>query len=336
MSDVRTHELQVSTSGSRLDSFLADKIDGLSRSRAQQLIENGSVLVDGKPAAAAHRLRAGETIHVDVPEPRPAALARQPLPLEILYEDEDVLVLDKPAGIAVHPSVGHEDNTLVNALLARYPNLSGIGGEQRPGIVHRLDLNTSGLLMVAKTELGHASLSAQLAARIVSKGYVALVTGSMPVEVDLIEAPIGRDPKQRQRMAVVNEGRPARTRIARIAGLEGYTFMLAMPVTGRTHQIRVHFAATGYPVVGDALYGGDMAPLARQFLHAMALRFARPKDGGVVECISELPEDLGTALKQLLAADARLVEPVEDRIRRMLRLALRRFRAEADRAIHGL
>ena len=333
MSGPQTIVLCATDAGARLDRYLAGRIDELSRSRIQQLIQEGFVLVDGRRIAPSYRLQSGEIIRVDLPEPRSASPLAEPIPLTVLYEDNDVLVLDKPAGIAVHPSPGHEVHTLVNALLARYPRLPGIGGEQRPGIVHRLDLNTSGLLMVAKTERGHASLTSQLAARKIRKGYLALVSGQFPAAVDRIEAPIGRDPGHRQRMAVVAHGRPAETLVARIVELGNFTLMFAMPLTGRTHQIRVHLAAAGHPIAGDSLYGRDMASLSRQFLHAVLLRFARPCDGSMIEVVSVLPEDLAAVLERLLLESGVQAPLIDDSIRRMLACALRRFQREAAKLV---
>jgi 23S rRNA pseudouridine1911/1915/1917 synthase len=297
----RTYTFEAPSTGERLDRFLAAHIEGLSRSHAQHLIETGNVLVEGQRSRPAQRLHGGEIVRVDVPAPRPLELVPEPIPLTIVYEDDDMLVLDKPAGIAVHPSPGHERHTLVQALLARYPELPGINGHQRPGIVHRLDLDTSGLLMVAKTERGQVSLSAQLAARRVLKGYLALVAGSPRPAAGVIEGQIGRDPSQRQRMAVVANGRPAQTRFRIVAELGPYALLLALPLSGRTHQIRVHLAAVGHPVVGDSVYSGRVEFLDRQFLHAFALHFAKPNCGDAVECVSALPADLMAALRLLMA-----------------------------------
>jgi len=218
-----------------------------------------------------------------------------------MYEDEDLLVVDKPAGMTVHPGPGHSAHTLVNAVLARCPDLRGVGGQGRPGIVHRLDKDTSGLIIVARNELAHLSLSRQLKERRVEKGYLALVHGHVEPPEGVIEAPIGRDPRHRKRMAVVEGGREARTgyRLARY--LDSYTLVEVTPHTGRTHQIRVHFAALGYPVVGDGVYGRPSPVLGRQFLHAFRLAFRHPRTGEALRLEAPLPADLRAALRRLAA-----------------------------------
>lgn len=315
-------------SGSRLDRFVAEHLDDLSRTRARDLIVEGSVLVAGRPSRPSYRVQAGDEITLDLPPLLSSTLVPEKMPLSISYEDADMLVLDKPPGIAVHPAPGHAVHTLVHGLLARYPDLPGIGGTQRPGIVHRLDLDTSGLLMVAKSERGMSSLSAQLEARTVKKGYLALLKGRLAAPDGVIDAPIGRDPVHRQQMAVVRDGREARTRYHQLAVLDGLTLVLAQPETGRTHQIRVHFAAAGAPVAGDELYGGQVDFLNRQFLHAAFLRFARPSDGEPVELYSPLPDDLTSALSGLLTGAGKGLPALDRSIARMLGLAEKHFRSE--------
>jgi 23S rRNA pseudouridine1911/1915/1917 synthase len=273
--------LTVDTGGERLDVFLAQRRPSLSRARVQRLIEDGHVTVDGASAKSSLKLEPGQTVHVEVPEAAPSHLTPQAIPLKVVYEDEDVLVLDKPAGMTVHPAPGHRDSTLANALLAHIPDpsgslktiLRGIGGTLRPGIVHRLDKDTSGLMVVAKNDAAFASLSAQFKGRQVHKTYLALVQGTPHPEEAAIEAPVGRSRRDRKRMAVVEDGREATTRYRVVGRFKGYALLEAMPVTGRTHQIRVHLASIGHPVVGDATYGKAELRLGRQFLHAARLAF---------------------------------------------------------------
>lgn len=339
MTEISTFLVAETEDGRRLDQYLAEHSESLSRTRVHDLILAGRVHVGGRLARPSYRLQPGDEIRIELPvSPLPSTLVPQAMPLDIVYDDEDMLVLNKPAGIAVHPAPGHWDWTLVHGLLARYPALPGIGGEQRPGIVHRLDMDTSGLLMVAKSERGLASLSSQLAARTVKKGYLALVKGEPPNREGLIDAPIARDPVQRQRMAIVAAGREARTRYVQLGALAGHTLLLAMPETGRTHQIRVHFASIGHPIAGDRTYGDGAGLLTRQFLHAALLRFARPADGAPVELAAPLPDDLLDALRSLVqstgiratgigGAEAGIDAP-EHWIEQMLGLSQRRFRGD--------
>jgi 23S rRNA pseudouridine1911/1915/1917 synthase len=313
-------------SGQRLDQFLAGRMDFLSRTRVHDLILAGGVRVNGRTKPPSYRVQARDEIAINVPPPVPSALVPEHTPIDVVYEDGDMLVLNKPAGIAVHPAPGHQEHTLVHRLLARYPELPGIGGEQRPGIVHRLDLDTSGLLMVAKTERGHTALSVQLEQRAVKKGYLALLKGEPPRSEGVIDAPIARDPGHRQRMSIVSTGRPARTRYARVAAIGGYTLALAMPETGRTHQIRVHFASIGHPVAGDSVYGGRVELIERQFLHAYLLRFLRPDGSGEIEICAPLPDDLDAVLRQLVIEQGAERDRVQPAIEQMLRLAEKQFR----------
>jgi 23S rRNA pseudouridine1911/1915/1917 synthase len=328
VSEARSLVLSPTRSGPRLDQYLAEQIEGISRTRARDLILSGSVRVDGRLARPSYHVQTAEEIRVDLPAVAPSALVPEDLPLTVVYEDEDMAVLDKPAGIAVHPSPGHREHTLVHGLLGRYPDLPGINGTQRPGIVHRLDLNTSGLLMVAKTDRGMASLSGQIEARRVKKGYLALLKGALDAKRGVIEAPIARDPAHRQQMAIVAGGRDARTRFVELDELAGHALVIAMPETGRTHQLRVHFASTGHAIAGDPLYGGRVSFLRRQFLHAMLLRFARPSDGATVELQAPLPADLTEALRHVLRAGGASPSEVDRRIVQMLRLSEKHFRNE--------
>ncbi|MGB2694229.1 MAG: RluA family pseudouridine synthase [Dehalococcoidia bacterium] len=301
MTDV--HDLVADRSGERLDVFVARGVAEITRSRARKLIDEGLVVVDGRlPAKAGVALEAGQHIRVTIPPPEPLDLEPEAIPLRVVYEDDDLLVVDKAAGLAVHPSPGHRSHTLVNAVLAHCPSLSGIGGKQRPGIVHRLDKDTSGLIIVAKNDVAHLSLARQLKERKVKKTYIALVDGRVEPPEGIIDAPIARHPGDRKRMAVVERGRDARTRYrvlrdlpARQAGIAGRALLEVRPESGRTHQIRVHLASIGHPVVGDPLYNkrGSAPPgLRRQFLHAQRLAFAHPRTGERIELEAPLPDDL--------------------------------------------
>ncbi len=293
--------------GERLDRAIAEQFSHISRSYAASLIEVGAVLVNGAPARKANtRLSAGDSVTIDVPPPQPSTLTAESIPLSVPYEDADLLVIDKPAGMVVHPAPGHSGGTLVNALLAHVPQLElDMGDESRPGIVHRLDKDTSGLIVVAKNRASHEALSRQMAARSMLKEYVAVVAGKPKPSDGLINVPIARDPRDRQRMAVVPGGRAARTRYATEQELGRYTLVRATLETGRTHQIRVHMASIGHPVLGDPVYGKrtlkDAAALGlgRQFLHARKLGFVLPSTGEWREFVSELPDELRDVLEKL-------------------------------------
>jgi 23S rRNA pseudouridine1911/1915/1917 synthase len=296
---VRTVRVPVGTRG-RIDRFVADAT-GLSRSHVQKLISDGRLTIDGMAVRANAILPAGSELRLDVPEPRALDLAPAPdIPLAIVYEDDDLLIVDKPAGLVVHPSPGHHDgDTLVNALLARAggSEYGGIAGVARPGIVHRLDRDTSGLLMVAKHDAAQRSLMAQLKARRIRKTYQALVAGSVAAAVGRIEAPIGRDAKHRTRMAVVPDGRPSTTGYRVRERFDGWTLLELDLVTGRTHQIRVHLDAIGHPVAGDPVYGTGTSRrgpdgLDRLFLHAWRLELAAPSDGHLIRATAPLPDEL--------------------------------------------
>jgi 23S rRNA pseudouridine1911/1915/1917 synthase len=287
-----------------------------SRSQIQRLIKDGHIQVAGRPAKPNQPVKTGQAISVDVPEPVDAAPAPEALPLPILYQDADVIVVDKPAGMVVHPAAGHDSGTLVNALLHHVDDLSGIGGEKRPGIVHRLDRGTSGLMVVAKHDRAHEELARQFHDREVEKDYIVLVWGEV-MAGRRIDAPIGRDPVNRKKMSATAPGatkaRRSREAVTRIVRAEhfGRTLTLALVAihTGRTHQIRVHLSAIGHPVVGDSLYGGvhrrvpgdlrAVRHLDRPFLHAARLAFTHPADGRRMEYTSELPADLQSVLDEL-------------------------------------
>jgi 23S rRNA pseudouridine1911/1915/1917 synthase len=301
-----------SDAGRRLDLFLAERVPELSRTRIQELTHKGKVRVDGRIAKAAHRISAGEAIEIEV-LPRPAMEALpEDLPLDVLLVDDDFVIVNKPAGMVVHVGAGHARGTLVNALLHRLGKLSEAGGALRPGIVHRLDRETSGAMVVARNDNSHENLSEQFRSRNVRKIYVALVHGKMPRESGTITLPISRDPNRRTRMtARAKKGRHARTDWRAIARLDGYTLVELALHTGRTHQIRAHFSAIGHPVVGDTLYGAPrilrvgkrtLPLLGRNFLHAARIGFSHPTTGACVEVRAPLPRDLRVYFDQLGAS----------------------------------
>jgi 23S rRNA pseudouridine1911/1915/1917 synthase len=277
-------------------------VAGISRAHAQRLIGDGRATVDGRRGRSSDRLRGGEQIAVELSAPPDPTLVPESIPLRLAYEDATMLIVDKPAGLVVHPSAGHGSGTLVHALLGmardRGQPLGSIAGIERPGIVHRLDKDTSGLLLVAKTDAAQAALMRQFGERAVEKEYLALVRGAPPAGRGRIEAPVGRDPRDRQRMTVTGDGREAVTEYELLDGGGGYALLALRPRTGRTHQIRAHLAYLRLPIAGDARYGGGTGPggLTRQFLHAARLRLARPLDGARLHAWSELPAELAAAL----------------------------------------
>jgi 23S rRNA pseudouridine1911/1915/1917 synthase len=305
--------------GVRLDLFLVSTVPGRSRSQLQRLIKDGHIQVGGQAARPNQLVKAGQVVAIDIPEPVDATPAPEALPIHIVYEDRDLVVVDKPAGMVVHPAAGHADGTLVNALLHHVEDLSGIGGEKRPGIVHRLDRGTSGLMIVAKHDAAHEELSRQFREREVDKSYIALVWGEVQAGRRIDEA-IGRDPSNRKRMTAVSvkspesrRARRSREAVTRIVSAEHFGRVLTLArvaiLTGRTHQIRVHLSAIGHPVVGDPLYGGvhrrvpgdvrAVTHLERPFLHAATLAFKHPSDGRRMAFESELPDDLQRILDEL-------------------------------------
>ncbi len=285
--------------GIRLDSFISEKHPELSRTLAKKLIANGYITVNDQVAKASQKLNAGDKLTVTMPPPEPSHLVAENIPLNIIYEDKDLLVIDKPAGLIVHPAPGHPSHTLVNAVLARFPDLPTNGNLMRPGIVHRLDKDTSGLILVAKNRVALNKLANQFKSRSVLKAYLVLVRGHLSPENGFIDAPIGRDPRNRKRMAVVAKGRNARTEYHVIRYIGNCTLLEITPETGRTHQIRVHLSAIGYPVIGDTTYGVKSAFLSRQFVHACRLGFKLPSSGQYKDFTSELPPDLEQALKKI-------------------------------------
>lgn len=294
----QTFSVPEEQAGQRLDHYLVGMLDGLSRTTIQRIIAGGQVLVNGRSMKAGYLLRVGDTIDIiqSARETQPAYVLPHYVPLDIIYEDEDILVVNKPAGMVVHPAPGHTGDTLVNALLARYPELGRGADDQRPGIVHRLDKDTSGLIIVAKNARAHAALVEQMKQHAIIKRYQALVEGVVPHDSGSIDAPIGRDPRYRQQMAITTTAsREARTHFRVLQRFNRHTLLLVQLETGRTHQIRVHLQAIGHPVVGDPVYGprskADI-PLHRQFLHASQLVFRHPLTGKTMELEAPLPDDL--------------------------------------------
>jgi 23S rRNA pseudouridine1911/1915/1917 synthase len=290
--------------GARLDLYVAGQL-ALSRTQAATLVANGHVTVDGRREKASWRVRDGERVDVNVPPPPGRAVVPEDIPLDVVYEDEELVVIDKPAGMVVHPAPGNWTGTLVNALVGRGQALADGGGEERPGLVHRIDKDTSGLLLVAKTERAHRVLSAELAARRIVRRYAAVCWGHLKEDRLTVERPIGRDPRDRKRMAIVQGGKAARTDFVRLARFDAGDLLRAHLHTGRTHQIRVHLASTGHPVLGDDTYGGGggrrlvgLAP-QRHFLHAAWLRFRHPATGAALDFRAPLPADLRRSLAAL-------------------------------------
>ncbi|HVP05797.1 MAG TPA: RluA family pseudouridine synthase [Dehalococcoidia bacterium] len=298
---MKTHRLTAERGGERIDAFVARSLPELSRSYVKRLLDGGLITVAGRVPRASEKVSAGAEIVVEVPPPQEISLEPQRIPLTIVYQDNDIIVVDKPPGLTVHPAPGHPSGTLVNALLAMCPDLQGIAGTLRPGIVHRLDKDTSGLLVVAKNDRAMRALQAQLAERRVHKTYLALVVGVPKPREGQIEAPIGRNPRNRKKMAIVEGGREATTRYKVREELPGHALLEVEPVTGRTHQIRVHLAAIGHPILGDRVYGRPSPLIDRQFLHAWKLAFGMPLGGRQVEFESPLPPDLRAALEALRA-----------------------------------
>ena len=277
----------------RLDVLLSRRVEGLTRSAAQRLLEEGKVSLQGRPLKKNHRLRAGEALELCLPDPVPTDARPQDIPLDIVYEDADVAVVNKPRGMVVHPAPGNPDGTLVNALLAHCgQSLSGVGGAIRPGIVHRIDKDTSGLLIIAKNDRAHLALSAQLKDHTLSRVYEAVAIGSLKEDRGTVDAPIGRSLRDRKRMAVMPDGRRAVTHYQVLARYPGYTHLRCQLETGRTHQIRVHMAYLGHPLAGDPVYGpkNDPERLGGQCLHARELTFVHPTTGQTVHLTCPLPD----------------------------------------------
>jgi 23S rRNA pseudouridine1911/1915/1917 synthase len=302
--DPKTKKLRFSSPAPdvRLDKYLTQVLPQFSRAYLQRLIEQGYVLVNGQKTKASQRLTRSDTITVELP-PSPGRPLPEPIPLTVVYEDEDIMVVDKPAGLTVHPAPGHPSHTLVNAILAHCPGLTVSNGLMRPGIVHRLDKDTSGLIVVAKNDSAREYLVGQFKSRTVTKRYFVLVKGRLSPEQGIIEAPIGRHPHRKRRMAVVESGKEAITQYQVRKYLDNYTLVEVSPLTGRTHQIRIHLSAIGCPVVGDPTYGIKSAHLDRQFVHAYRLGFRLPSTKQYQEFTSPLPADLEQTLEHLARND---------------------------------
>ena len=295
--------LYADMSGERLDAFLARSVEGLSRSGAQKLLEEGCVTRCGKPGKKNDKLNPGDEISVEIPEPKAVDIAPTQMELEIVYEDEDVLVINKPKGLVVHPAAGHQEDTLVNGLLyAMGDSLSGINGELRPGIVHRIDKDTSGLLAVAKNDQAHLMLASQLKDHTMARTYEAIVCGNLKEDSGTVDAPIGRHPSDRKKMCVTERNsKPAVTHWEVVKRYRGYTHVRCRLETGRTHQIRVHMAHIGHPILGDVVYGRKKPELGQdsQCLHAGILCFQHPRDGRPVMVMAPLPAYFTTVLEKL-------------------------------------
>jgi 23S rRNA pseudouridine1911/1915/1917 synthase len=283
----------------RLDRYLVSLLPDLSRTYIQKLIDEGKVDVNGRKAKPGLKLAKGDEVVISIPEPVVTTLSAEDIALKILYEDDDILVVDKPAGLTVYPAAGHPSHTLINAILSHFPALTEMDETVRPGIVHRLDKDTSGVMIVAKNNAARLKMAAQFSVHTVTKIYKVLVKGQLKPEEGVIEAPIGRDVRNRKKMAVVASGRPARTQYKVTKYIDGYTLLEVRIETGRTHQIRVHFNAIGFPVVGDSTYGVKSPFLSRQFLHAYRLGFRLPSSGEYVEFTSDLPDDLKQTLEEI-------------------------------------
>jgi len=297
-----TYTVIATESGERIDALLAQELETVTRSQAVRLIEAGAVTLRCEPLKKNHRVSAGDVYVVEIPEPEETALEPENIPLDVVFEDADVIVVNKPRGMVVHPAPGHAGGTLVNALLYHCgDSLSGVGGEKRPGIVHRIDMDTSGLIIAAKNDYAHRFLSAQLADHTLSRTYEAIVCGRVRDDAGTVEAPIGRCPADRKRMAVTEKGRAAVTHYEVIARYNGYTHIRCMLETGRTHQIRVHMAYIGHPLLGDMVYGRKKAEkgLEGQCLHAKELRFIHPRTEKLVTVTSGLPGYFQDVLKRL-------------------------------------
>ena len=295
--------LYADTAGERLDAYLARAVENMTRSGAQKLLDEGCILLNGKPGRKNDRLKPGDTVRVSIPEPKAVDIAPKEIPLDIVYEDEDVLVINKPKGLVVHPAAGHQDDTLVNGLLyALGEDLSGINGELRPGIVHRIDKDTSGLLAVAKNDLAHTVLASQLKDHTMARTYEAIVCGSFREDSGTVDAPIGRHPTDRKKMCVTaHNSKNAVTHWEVVSRYRGYTHVRCRLETGRTHQIRVHMAHIGHPILGDVVYGHKKPELGQssQCLHAGVLCFNHPRDGRPVMVMADLPEYFKEILQKL-------------------------------------
>lgn len=288
--------------GQRVDAWLAAQLENVTRSAAARLLEEGRAVCAGKTLAKNYKLTGAETIQLSLPDPEAVDVRPQDIPLDVVYEDGDVIVVNKPKGLVVHPAPGHPDGTLVNALLYHCgDSLSGIGGELRPGIVHRIDRDTSGLIIAAKNDFAHQKLAAQLQDHTLARIYECIAVGNLREDAGTVDAPIGRHPTDRKKMAVVSNGRPAVTHWTVLARYPGFTHLQCRLETGRTHQIRVHLAHIGHPILGDTVYGSKkpVPGLQGQCLHAVGLRFLHPRTGEAVELRCALPLEFQEQLRKL-------------------------------------
>ena len=295
-----TLTLTADRAGERVDALLSRLVPELTRSAAQRLLERGGVTLDGKPVRKNDKPVPGQMLTVALPDPEPIDLLPQSIPLDVVYEDSDVIVVNKPVGLVVHPAPGHPDGTLVNALLYHCgSSLSGINGALRPGIVHRIDRDTSGLIIAAKNDFAHLRLAAQLQDHSLARTYECVAVGAFREDAGTVDAPIGRHPAERKKMAVIPTGRPAVTHWEVLARFPGFTHLRCRLETGRTHQIRVHLAYLGRPILGDPVYGKPASGLQGQCLHAAGLRFVHPRTGEAVELSCPLPEEFQAQLRRL-------------------------------------
>ncbi len=301
MQDNISLEVEGLSSPCRIDKYIYDEVQSLSRNRVQQLISDGSILLNAKAVKKNTKVFNGDTISVTIPEAESAGLMAQDIPLDIVYEDKDLIVVNKPRGMVVHPAPGHPDGTLVNALMYHMDSLSSIGGYLRPGIVHRIDRDTTGLLMVAKNDIAHASLSSQLKERSVGRIYMAIVHGGFSQDEGIVDLPIGRDKKNRLKMAPDLGGRPALTRYKLVEKIGNYSLLQLKLESGRTHQIRVHMKHIKHPLIGDPLYGSRSDKYVKfgQFLHAKTLEFDHPRTGDRMKFDSDLPDEFLSVLEEL-------------------------------------
>jgi 23S rRNA pseudouridine1911/1915/1917 synthase len=297
----QTLVFQIKTAGERLDKVVAEIVPELSRATAQRLIKGVQITVNGRGSKPSYRVEADDEVTVHIPAETPPEIAPEPIALDVIYQDDHLLAVNKPAGMVVHPAYGHQSGTLVNAVLAYCPQTADVGGPERAGIVHRLDKDTSGLILIAKDEVTHAALQRRFKRRQVKKTYLALVEGCPEPRQGLIDAPIGRDKRQRKQMAVVRSGRQARTAYRVVERFDDYSLVELQPETGRTHQLRVHLAWLGSPVVGDRVYGYRKQRLLqeRHFLHAHKLELTHPATGAALSLTAPLPDDLANLLRQL-------------------------------------
>lgn len=301
MTEDRSVSFKVNEPGERLDKAIAAVITDLSRAAIQRLIKTGQVTVNRYTSKPSYRVEPGDEVRVVIPREKPAAVLPESISLDVIYEDQYIMAVNKPAGMVVHPAYGHESGTLVNAVLARCPEILDVGGPDRGGVVHRLDMLTSGVILVAKNDATHRALQRQFKKRLVSKTYLALVENEPSPRQGLIDAPIGRDKRERKRMAVVKTGREARTAYHVLESFERYSLVELNPESGRTHQLRVHLAWLGCPVVGDKVYGYRRQQLLkdRHFLHALRIKFTHPNTDEPLSLEAPLPADLVNLLKQL-------------------------------------